>query len=114
MLTGQSHYLGAGFADTYGYDGLLAALVCRDRPGWLLPVSFVFAVIRTGGGFLLVPPGDIERLSQRIDELLSDRERLREAGRRARATVAAHFTWERCGEQTRAAYEEALRDGRGR
>ena len=52
-------------------------------------------------------PGDIERLSQRIDELLSDPHRLREAGQRARATVAANFTWERCGEQTLAAYRDA-------
>jgi hypothetical protein len=33
---------------------------------------------------------------------------MREAGQRARATVAAHFTWERCGQQTLAAYERAL------
>jgi glycosyltransferase involved in cell wall biosynthesis len=58
---------------------------------------------------VLVPPGDIERLTQRIDELLSDPQRLREAGRRARATVAANFTWERCGRETVAAYERALR-----
>jgi len=56
-----------------------------------------------------VPPGDIERLSQRIDEFLSDPHRLREASQRARATVAASFTWERCGEQTLAAYAHALR-----
>jgi teichuronic acid biosynthesis glycosyltransferase TuaC len=61
---------------------------------------------------VLVPPGDIERLTQRIDELLSDPQRLRETGQRARATVAAHFTWERCGEQTLAAYEHALRPPR--
>jgi glycosyltransferase involved in cell wall biosynthesis len=58
---------------------------------------------------VLVPPGDIERLSQRIDELLSDPQRLREAGKRARDTVAANFTWERCGRQTIAAYEHVLR-----
>ncbi len=58
---------------------------------------------------VLVPPGDIERLTQRIDELLSDPQRLREAGQRARTTVASHFTWERCGRQTVAAYEYALR-----
>jgi teichuronic acid biosynthesis glycosyltransferase TuaC len=83
----------------------LPAIGCRGEPG---PEE----IAKAGDGFVLVPPGDIERLSQRIDELLSDRERLREAGRRARATVAAHFTWEHCGEQTRAAYEEALREGR--
>jgi glycosyltransferase involved in cell wall biosynthesis len=83
----------------------LPAIGCRGEPG---PEE----IAKAGDGFVLVPPGDIERLSQRVDELLSDRERLREAGRRARATVAAHFTWERCGEQTRAAYEYALDEKR--
>jgi teichuronic acid biosynthesis glycosyltransferase TuaC len=77
------------------------AIGCRGEPG---PEEIAAA----GDGFLLVPPGDIERLTQRIDELLSDPHRLREAGQRARASVAAHFTWERCGEQTLAAYEHVL------
>jgi glycosyltransferase involved in cell wall biosynthesis len=77
------------------------AIGCRGEPG---PEEIAAA----GDGFLLVPPGDIERLTQRIDELLSDPPRLREAGQRARATVAAHFTWEHCGEQTLAAYEHVL------
>jgi teichuronic acid biosynthesis glycosyltransferase TuaC len=77
------------------------AIGCRGEPG---PEEIAAA----GDGFLLVPPGDIERLSQRIDELLSDPRRLREAGQRARATVAANFTWERCGEQTLAAYRQVL------
>ncbi len=80
----------------------LPAIGCRGEPG---PEEIAAA----GDGFMLVPPGDIERLSQRIDELLSDPHRLREASQRARATVAAHFTWERCGEQTLAAYEYTLR-----
>jgi teichuronic acid biosynthesis glycosyltransferase TuaC len=80
----------------------LPAIGCRGEPG---PEE----IAKAGDGFVLVPPGDIERLSQRIDELLSDTDRLREAGRRARATVAANFTWEGCGVQTRAAYEDALR-----
>ncbi len=82
--------------------GGLPAIGCRGEPG---PEEIAAA----GDGFMLVPPGDIERLTQRIDELLSDPHRLREAGQRARATVAAGFTWERCGEQTVAAYEHALR-----
>jgi teichuronic acid biosynthesis glycosyltransferase TuaC len=77
------------------------AIGCRGEPG---PEEIAAA----GDGFLLVPPGDIERLSQRIDELLSDARRLREAGQRARATVAANFTWERCGEETLAAYRHVL------
>ncbi len=78
------------------------AIGCRGEPG---PEEIAAA----GDGFMLVPPGDIERLSQRIDELLSDPHRLREAAQRARTTVAANFTWEHCGEQTLAAYEDALR-----
>jgi teichuronic acid biosynthesis glycosyltransferase TuaC len=82
--------------------GGLPAIGCRGEPG---PEEIAAA----GDGFVLVPPGDIERLTQRIDELLSDPHRLREAGQRARATVAANFTWERCGEQTLSAYRYALR-----
>jgi teichuronic acid biosynthesis glycosyltransferase TuaC len=81
------------------------AIGCRGEPG---PEEIAAA----GDGFMLVPPGDIERLTQRIDELLSDPQRLREAGQRARESVAASFTWEHCGEQTVAAYEHALRAAR--
>jgi teichuronic acid biosynthesis glycosyltransferase TuaC len=80
----------------------LPAIGCRGEPG---PEEIAAA----GGGMVLVPPGDVERLSQRIEELLCDRELMREASRRARATVAASFTWERCAQQTLAAYEHVLR-----
>jgi len=90
-----------GVAYVEAMAGGLPAIGCRGEPG---PEEIAAA----GDGFLLVPPGDIERLTQRIDELLSDSHRLREAGQRARATVAAHFTWEGCGHRTLAAYEHAL------
>jgi teichuronic acid biosynthesis glycosyltransferase TuaC len=77
------------------------AIGCRGEPG---PEEIAAA----GDGLVLVPPGDIERLTQRIDELLSDANRLREAGQRARETVAAHFTWEICARETLAAYRYAL------
>jgi glycosyltransferase involved in cell wall biosynthesis len=91
-----------GVAYIEAMAGGLPAIGCRGEPG---PEEIAAA----GDGFMLVPPGDIERLSQRIDELLSDTHRLREASQRARATVAAHFTWERCGSETLAAYKHALR-----
>jgi teichuronic acid biosynthesis glycosyltransferase TuaC len=91
-----------GVAYIEAMAGGLPAIGCRGEPG---PEEIAAA----GDGFVLVPPGDIERLTQRIDELLSDPHRLREAGQRARATVAAHFSWSRCGEETAAAYEHALR-----
>jgi glycosyltransferase involved in cell wall biosynthesis len=90
-----------GVAYIEAMAGGIPAIGCRGEPG---PEEIAAA----GDGFVLVPPGDIERLTQRIDELLSDPQRLREAGIRARETVAANFTWERCGEQTVAAYEHAL------
>jgi teichuronic acid biosynthesis glycosyltransferase TuaC len=91
-----------GVAYIEAMAGGVPAIGCRGEPG---PEEIAAA----GDGFVLVPPGDIERLTQRIDELLSDPQRLREAGIRARETVAASFSWSRCGEQTVAAYEHALR-----
>jgi glycosyltransferase involved in cell wall biosynthesis len=93
-----------GVAYVEAMAGGVPAIGCRGEPG---PEEIAAA----GDGFMLVPPGDIERLTQRIDELLSDPQRLREASIRARETVAAAFSWERCGEQTLAAYEHALRRG---
>ena len=90
-----------GVAYVEAMAGGVPAIGCRGEPG---PEEIAAA----GDGLVLVPPGDIERLTQRIDELLSDPHRLHEVGQRARATVASHFTWERCGEQTLAAYERVL------
>ncbi len=90
-----------GVAYVEAMAGGVPAIGCRGEPG---PEEIAAA----GDGFLLVPPGDIERLTQRIDELLSDPHRLREVGQRARASVAANFTWERCGEETVAAYRDVL------
>jgi teichuronic acid biosynthesis glycosyltransferase TuaC len=90
-----------GVAYVEAMAGGIPAIGCRGEPG---PEEIAAA----GDGFVLVPPGDIERLTQRVDELLSDPQRLREAGIRARETVTANFSWKRCGEQTVAAYEHAL------
>jgi glycosyltransferase involved in cell wall biosynthesis len=90
-----------GVAYIEAMAGGVPAIGCRGEPG---PEEIAAA----GDGFVLVPPGDIERLTQRIDELLSDPQRLREASIRARETVAANFTWRSCGEETLAAYEHAL------
>jgi teichuronic acid biosynthesis glycosyltransferase TuaC len=91
-----------GVAYVEAMAGGVPAIGCRGEPG---PEEIAAA----GDGLVLVPPGDIERLTQRIDELLSDSRRLHEARQRARATVAENFTWERCGAQTVAAYERAAR-----
>jgi glycosyltransferase involved in cell wall biosynthesis len=78
------------------------AIGARGEPG---PEEIAAA----GGGIRLVAPGDPEALAQELRGLLGDARRRRELGREARATVEASFTWERCGEATVAAYEDALR-----
>jgi teichuronic acid biosynthesis glycosyltransferase TuaC len=90
-----------GVAYVEAMAGGVPAIGCRGEPG---PEEIAAA----GDGFMLVPPGDIERLTQRIDELLRDPHRLREAGQRARDTVAREFGWEHCGTETVSAYEWTL------
>ena len=77
------------------------AIGCRGEDG---PEEIAAA----GGGIELVPPHDPAALAEAIDGLLSEPERLATLGRQARTTVERSFTWERCGRETMAAYENAL------
>jgi glycosyltransferase involved in cell wall biosynthesis len=77
----------------------LPAIGARGEPG---PQEIAAA----GGGMRLVPAGDPQALADEIDAVLRDPAPL---GAQARATVERAFTWERCGSETLAAYEEALR-----
>lgn len=54
MLTGGSanHRYTPGFANNVGWEGLLVALVARNRPLVAIPVALVFGALRTGSGFL--------------------------------------------------------------
>ena len=55
MLTGGdfgNYHLTPGFSVNIGFDGLLVALVARQRPFIVLPTALVFAGLRTGSGFL--------------------------------------------------------------
>ncbi|MGC0416524.1 ABC transporter permease [Embleya sp. AB8] len=52
MLTGNGHRMQDGFADNVGFDGLLVALVARDKPLLAVPVALFFGALRAGGGFL--------------------------------------------------------------
>ena len=62
-----------------------------------------------GGGIELVTAGDPRALATVIDRLLRDPARRAAVSAQARATVARSFTWERCGHETVAAYQEVLR-----
>jgi teichuronic acid biosynthesis glycosyltransferase TuaC len=66
-------------------------------------------IAAAGGGIELVTPGDPPALAAVIDGLLRDPARRATLSAQARETVTREFTWERCGHETVAAYEEVLR-----
>ncbi len=61
-----------------------------------------------GGGIALVPARDRPALAVQIESLLRHPAELAALRTAARATVAAGFTWERCGADTVAAYRAAV------
>lgn len=65
-------------------------------------------IAAAGPGMVLVEPGDAAGLASAIERLTADRTELARLGAAARQTVAANFTWERCGAETVAAYRAAL------
>jgi glycosyltransferase involved in cell wall biosynthesis len=87
-----------GVAYVEAMAGGVPAIGLRGEPG---PQEIAAA----GAGMLLAPPRDPRGLAAAIEHALAD------PGLRgqARATVERAFTWERCGAETLAAYEEALR-----
>ena len=54
MLTGGSSgfRVTTGFAQNFGWQGLLVALLARTRPIAAIPMAILFAALRTGSGFL--------------------------------------------------------------
>lgn len=67
-------------------------------------------IAAAGPGMILVEPDDPGGLAGVLDRLTADRSELARLGAAARETVAANFTWERCGTETVAAYRAALGD----
>jgi starch synthase len=66
-------------------------------------------VVREGETGLLVTPGDVAELRDRMATLLSDPARAERMGRRARELVLERFTWPACASRCLAAYEDVLR-----
>jgi glycosyltransferase involved in cell wall biosynthesis len=90
-----------GVAYVEAMAGGVPAIGCagEDGPG---------EIAALGGGLVRVPPRDPGALAAEIDHLLRDEPARRTLAAAARATVAANFTWERCGVATVAAYSRAL------
>jgi glycosyltransferase involved in cell wall biosynthesis len=111
-----------------------AAEVCRKATAFVMPstdeafgVAYVEAmasevpaigcsgewgpeeIAAAGDGMRLVPCGDVEAVAGAIERLLAHPAEREALARAARATVERAFTWERCGRDTVAAYQAALR-----
>ena len=54
LLTGEAagDRFTTAFSGNFGWQGLLVALLARDRPLVAIPMALVFAALRTGSGFL--------------------------------------------------------------
>jgi glycosyltransferase involved in cell wall biosynthesis len=57
---------------------------------------------------VLVPPREPRALAGAIRDLLADDAERRRLGEAARRTAAEHLSWDTCGRETVAAYEDAL------
>jgi glycosyltransferase involved in cell wall biosynthesis len=64
-------------------------------------------IAAAGPGMILVEPDDPAGLATVLERLTADRSELARLGAAARETVAANFTWQRCGIETVAAYQAA-------
>ena len=70
-------------------------------------------VMETGGGGLLVAPGDPDALAKGIATLLEQPEARARLGAEARARIVAAYAWPRIAERTAALYRR-VRNARGR
>ena len=71
-------------------------------------IGGVAEVVADGETGLLVPPGDVAALGDRLSTVLADHRMRAAMGRRARELACDRFTWEACARRCIASYEELL------
>jgi glycogen synthase len=86
----------------------LEAMAC-ERPVVATRVGGIPEVVVDGETGLLVPPESPSELARAIDEVLRDRERAAEMGRKGRQRVERLFTWEKVARRTVELYETLLK-----
>ena len=90
----------------------LEAMAC-ERPVVASAVGGIKEVVVHGETGLLVPPADSRALAEALNRVLGDRAAAREMGLKGRRRVEERFSWVSIAAQTRAMYEDLLRE-RGR
>jgi glycosyltransferase involved in cell wall biosynthesis len=91
-----------------GFGVVCAEAMAYGRPVVAGDVGGLRDLVRHEETGLLVPPGDVGALRAALHRLLADPDLRRRFGEAGRARVAEHFTWQRFGDETLRAYEDAL------
>jgi starch synthase len=68
-------------------------------------------IVEDGVTGLLVEPGDVDGLRERLDEVMRDPALAARLGRNARERALERFTWEACATRCLAAYREIVAPG---
>ena len=91
-----------------GFGVVCAEAMAYGRPVVAGDVGGLRDLVRHEETGLLVPPGDVGALRAALQRLLADPDLRRRFGEAGRARIAEHFTWQRFGDETLRAYEDAL------
>ncbi len=91
-----------------GLGSIMLEAMARGRPVIATKTGGVYSVVKDQQNGLIVPPGDVESLSQRIIDLLQHPERARELGLAGREHVRKEYSVTRMLEQTAKLYRELI------
>ncbi|MBD3672652.1 MAG: glycosyltransferase family 4 protein [Planctomycetaceae bacterium] len=91
-----------------GLGSIMLEAMARGRPVIATKTGGVYSVVKDQQNGLIVPPGDVEILAQRIIDLLTRPERARELGEAGRDHVRKEYSVTRMLEQTAKLYWELL------
>ena len=91
-----------------GLGSIMLEAMARGRPVIATKTGGVYSVVKDQQNGLIVPPGDLENLAQRIIDLLTRPERARELGEAGRDHVRKEYSVTRMLEQTAKLYRELL------
>jgi glycosyltransferase involved in cell wall biosynthesis len=91
-----------------GFGVVCAEAMAHGRPVVAGDVGGLRDLVAHEETGLLVPPGDVEALRTALRRLLEDESLRRRYGQAGRERIAEHFTWQRFGDATLQAYDDAL------